>query len=105
MSEKSKIFFLVFVNMISVVLILIIGIKILLKEDLLKSINLDYETNDFCQTMKNDSNNNLDYLVCDNKFKKSKLILLLIDSLPYDVLHDFNNYRETKLTNYLDQRE
>jgi hypothetical protein len=99
MSEKSKSFFLVYVNMISVILILLIGIKILLKEDLLKSINLDYETNDFCQTMKNDSNNNLDYLVCDNKFKKSKLILLLIDSLPYDVLNDFHKYKETKITN------
>ena len=102
MAEKSKGICLIFLNTIILAIIMLAGVQLLLKEDLLKSVNLDYETNDFCQTMKNDSNstnNNLDYLVCDNKFKKSKLILLLIDSLPYDVLHDFNNYRETKLTN------
>ena len=103
MSEKNKNIFFVFINMMLVVLIILIGINILLKGDLLKSINLDYETNDFCQTIKNDSNisnNNLDYLICDNKFKKNKLILLLIDSLPYDVLHDFHNFKESKMTNF-----
>ncbi len=102
MSEKSKNIFLVFLNMIVVVLILLTGVNILLKEDLLKSINLDYQTNDFCQTIKNSSNistNNLDYLVCDNKFKKKKIIILFIDCLPYDSLHDFLNFKESKLVN------
>lgn len=74
------------------------GIIILLKENIFKVINLDFEINDYCQSFKNISNNNLDYYACNNKFKKSKFILLLIDSLAFDVLHDFHN--ETQFTNF-----
>ena len=98
MSEKGNNILRVLLNLIIIVVIMLTGINILLKEDLLKSVNLDYETNDFCQTI-NNASNNLDYLVCDNKFKKNKVILLLIDSLPFDVLHDFHNLQETKMTN------
>ena len=57
--------------------------------------------NDICQKYQNNSENNLDldYLVCDNKFKKKKIILLLIDSMPYDVLYYFHKSKETKMVN------
>jgi hypothetical protein len=80
--------------------ILLTGAAILLIPELFKSVNLDYEYNDFCQTNQNISENNLDYLVCDNKFKKKKIILLLIDSLPFDSLNYFHNLKESKMTNF-----
>ena len=52
MSEKGNNIFLVFLNMIIITVIMLIGINILLKEDLLKSVNLDYETNDFLSNNK-----------------------------------------------------
>jgi hypothetical protein len=58
--------------------ILLTGAAILLIPELFKSVNLDYEYNDFCQTNQNISENNLDYLVCDNKFKKKKLFFYLL---------------------------
>jgi hypothetical protein len=73
----------------------------LLNENIFKSINLDFESNDFCQNIKNISNNNnLDHFICDNKFKKEKIIFLLIDSLPYDQLHDFHNLKKYNMTNF-----
>ena len=86
-------------RLIIVIIILLTGISIFLKPELLKSINLDYEFNDFCQTNRNISENNLDYLVCDNKFKKSKFIFLLVDSLPFDSLKDLHNLTKYKMTN------
>ena len=87
-------------RLIIVIIILLTGISIFLKPELLKSINLDYEFNDFCQTNRNISENNLDYLVCDNKFKKSKFIFLLVDSLPFDSLKDLHNLKKYKMTNF-----
>ena len=49
MKEDCKIVLFIFFTLIFFLSTLIIGIGILLKEDLLKTINLDYETNDFCQ--------------------------------------------------------
>ena len=91
---------LIFIRLIIVIMIQIFCIVILLKENIFKFINLDSEINDFCQIIKNISNNNLDYYVCDNKFKKSKNIILFIDSLPFDVLHDFHNLKDIKITNF-----
>ena len=99
MNNKCKIILLISIKLIIIIIIQLLGVGILLKEDLLKSINLDYEQNDFCQTIKNVSENNLDYYVCNNKFKKNKVIFLLIDSLPFDSLHDFLNLKEMKMPN------
>ena len=95
----KKVFLIIF-KLIGIIIIQLIAVLILLKEDLLKTINLDYETNDFCQTITNNSDNNLDYYACDNKFKKEKIILLLVDSLPFDILHDLHNLKEYRLTNF-----
>ena len=100
MNEDCKIVLFIFFTLIFFLSTLIIGIGILLKEDLLKAINLDYETNDFCQRINELSNNTMDKYACDNKFKKDKVILLLIDSLPYDVLYDFHDFKKNKLTNF-----
>ena len=100
MNQNVKIIFFIFIKLIIVIIIQLIGIGILLKEDLLKSINLDFETNDFCQTINNSSNNTLDRYICDNKFNKDKVIILFIDSLPFDTLHDFHNLKENNLTNF-----
>ena len=100
MNQNVKIIFFILLKLIIVIIIQLMGVNILLKEDLLKSINLDFETNDFCQTMNNSSDNNLDYYACDNKFKKEKVIILFIDSLPFDSLHDFHNLKENKMTNF-----
>ena len=100
MNQNVKIIFLIIIKLIVVILIQLMGVNILLREDLLKSINLDFETNDFCQTMSNSSENNLDYYACDNKFKKDKVIILFVDSLPFDTLHDFHNLKENKFTNF-----
>ena len=88
------------VKLLIAFMILLTGAAILLIPELFKSINLDYEFNDFCQTYQNLSVNNLDHLVCDNKFKKQKIILLLIDSLPFDSLNNFHNLKESKMTNF-----
>ena len=92
----------ILIKLIFVIFILLLGVNILLKPDLFKSITLDYEFNDFCEskTNINSSKNNLDYLVCDNKFKKDKFIFLLIDSLPFDSLYYFHKLNETKMTNF-----
>ena len=90
----------IILSTIFVIFILILGIGILLQENLFKYINLNDETNDFCQTKVNISNESLDHLICNNKFKKEKIILLLIDSLSYDSLHDFNNLKGYNLTNF-----
>jgi len=92
--------YMVIVKLLISFVILLTGAAILLIPELFKSINLDYEFNDFCQTNQNISENNLDYLVCDNKFKKQKIILLLIDSLPFDSLNSFHNLKESKMTNF-----
>ena len=91
---------LTFLNIIFTILILMIGIALLLKADLLQSFNLEGYSNDYCQTIKNKEKNNLDYLICDNKYKKSKIILLLIDALAYDQLLDLNNLSNYKITNF-----
>ena len=89
----------VFFNIIISLVIIIIGINLLLNVDLTKSIDLNGETNDFCQTF-NKSDNSLDYLACDNKFRKKKIILLMIDSLPFDKLHELAKTEQSKLTNF-----
>ena len=53
MNNKCKIILLISIKLIIIIVIQLFGVGILLKEDLLKSINLDYEQNDFCQTIKN----------------------------------------------------
>ena len=100
MNEIYKILLFMFLKLIFFLLTLIIGIGILLKEDLLKTISLDFETNDYCQRIDLLSDNKLDKYVCDNKFKKEKVIVLFIDSLPYDVLLDLHNFTKSKLPNF-----
>ena len=100
MTENGKNLLYLFLSIIFAIIIQIIGIKILLQEDLFKTKNLYYETNDFCQTKSNKSKNDLEDLICNNKFKKEKIILLLVDSLPYDSLHYFHNLKKYKLTNF-----
>ena len=78
----------IFLEIVFVIFIIILGVNLLLNVDLTKSINLKGETNDFCQSLNNSEDpNSLDHLACDNKFKKNKIILFLIDSLPFDNLH------------------
>ena len=100
MTKNGKNILYLFLSIIFAIIIQIIGIKILLQEDLFKTKNLYYETNDFCQTKSNKSKNDLEDLICNNKFKKEKIILLLVDSLPYDSLHYFHNLKKYKLTNF-----
>ena len=97
---KEKSLLLIVLKLIFIFPILLLGIYILFIPELFESINLYYEYNDFCQTNQNISENNLDYLVCDNKFKKEKIIILLIDSLPFDSLNYFHNLKKYKLTNF-----
>lgn len=92
--------YMVFIKLLIIFVILLAGVSILLIPELFNSVNLDYENNDFCQANLNISENNLDYLVCDNKFKKEKIILLLIDSFPFDSLNYFHNLKESKMTNF-----
>ena len=96
---KNMSLLMIVLKLVIVIAILLTGINFFLKPEFFKSINLDYEHNDFCQTKSNISENNLDYLVCDNKFKKSKFIFLLIDSLPFDSLNYFHNLKKYKMTN------
>jgi len=86
-------------NIFFVLSIIVIGIFLLLKADILKSFNLEGFSNDFCQTVKK-TKNSLDYLVCDNKYKKSKIILLLVDALAYDQLYDLNNLSYYRIPNF-----
>ena len=94
---KSVLFFLG--NIFFVLFIIIVGIVLLLKVDVLKSFNLEGYSNNFCQAL-NKTKNNLDYLVCDNKYKKSKIILLLVDALAYDQLYALNNLSYFKIPNF-----
>ena len=94
MKEKTKSSLLVLCNIILILFIIAIGTVILLKADLLKTINLDGLSNDYCQTQ-NNSASSIDKLICNNKYKKEKIILLFIDSLAFDQLLDFH-----KLENY-----
>ena len=89
-------------NLIFLLLIIIVGINLLLNVDLTKSINLNGETNDFCQKLNKSTitDNSLEYLVCNNKFKKNKIILLFIDSLPFDNLHELIDFNKTNITNF-----
>ena len=48
MLEKDKIIIKIFLNFIFISLLTLIGVNILLKEDLFKSINLNGQTNDYC---------------------------------------------------------
>ena len=101
MNKNFKILILIIIKLIITIIIQLIGINILLNENIFKSINLDFESNDFCQNIKNISNNNnLDHFICDNKFKKEKIIFLLIDSLPFDQLNDFHNLKKYNMTNF-----
>ena len=91
----------IFLEIVFVIFIIILGVNLLLNVDLTKSINLKGETNDFCQSLNNSqSSNSLDYLACDNKFKKNKIILFLIDSLPFDNLHILTDVDKSRITNF-----
>ena len=100
MNEICKALLFMLFKLIFFLLTLLLGIGILLKEDLLKTINLDFETNDYCQRIDLLSDNKLDKYACDNKFKKEKAIILLIDSLPYDVLLKLHDFKKSKLSNF-----
>ena len=92
---------LIFIQIIFVLGIIMIGTNLLLNVDLTKSINLKQETNDYCQSFTSpESKNSLEYLACNNKFKKSKIILLLLDSLPFDKLHELTNLDESRIPNF-----
>ena len=95
---------LMILNIIFLALMTFIGINLLLNVDLLNSISLEGETNDFCQTynktQKDQNNDTLSYLACDNKFKKEKIILLLVDSLPFDKIYYILNVSDSKITNF-----
>ena len=97
--EKRWIF--IFLEILFNLLIIFIGVNLALNVDLTKSINLKGETNDFCQTLnKSEKKGPLDYLACDNKFKKDKIILLLIDSLPFDELRILTDGEKSRITNF-----
>jgi len=95
----------VVINLIIVIIILLTSISFFLKPEIFKTITLDYEFNDFCQTNHNISESSLDYLVCDNKFKKNKFIFLLVDSLPFDTLNYLHNLKKYKMTNFFREEE
>ena len=97
--EKRWIF--VILEIFFILTIVIIGLLLLLDVDLTKSINLKGETNDFCQSLNNSDNySSLDFLVCNNNFKKEKIILLLIDSLPFDNLQILSDLNKTNITGF-----
>ena len=100
MNEICKALLFMLLKLIFFLSTLLLGIGILLKEDLLKTINLDFETNDYCQRIDLLSDNKLDKYACDNKFKKKKAIIILIDSLPYDVLLELHDFKKSKLSNF-----
>ena len=65
----------ILVRIVFILSIILTGINLLLNDNLIKSINLKGETNDFCQNLNiNGQTNSLDYLAFDNKFKKRKLL-------------------------------
>jgi len=97
--QKEKPLLLIVLKLLFIIPLLILGICILFIPELFETLNLDNEFNDFCQTNHNNSEN-LDYLVCDNKFKKEKIIILYIDSLPFDSLNYFHNLKKYKFTNF-----
>ena len=97
--EKTWIF--IILEILFILSIIVIGVSLLLNIDITKSINLKGETNDFCQSLNYSANNStLDFLVCDNNFKKKKIILLLIDSLPFDNLILLTDFNKTNITNF-----
>ena len=100
MEESCKILCSLLFKLIFFLLALLVGIGILLKEDLLKTISLDFETNDYCQRIDLLSDNKLDKYACDNKFKKEKVIVIFIDSMPYDVLLELHDFKKNKITNF-----
>jgi hypothetical protein len=70
--EKTWIF--IILEILFILSIIVIGVSLLLNIDITKSINLKGETNDFCQSLNYSANNStLDFLVCDNNFKKKKI--------------------------------
>ena len=91
----------IFLEIFFILAIIALGVSLLLNVDLTKSINLKEETNDFCQSLSDSTNNSsLDLLACDNKFKKKKIILLLIDSLPFDNLLILTDFNKTNITGF-----
>ena len=97
--EKRWIF--IFLEILFNLLIIFIGVNLALNVDLTKSINLKGETNDFCQFLnKSINNSSLELLACVNKFKKKKIILLLIDSLPFDNLLILTDFNKTNITSF-----
>ena len=91
----------IIIQIVFIVAIIQTGINLLLNVNLTKSINLKGETNDFCQHLNiTEQKNSLDYLACDNKFKKKKIILLLLDSLPFDKLYELTNRDISRIPNF-----
>ena len=91
----------IFLEILFILSIIVIGVNLLLNVELTKSINLKGETNDFCQFLNKSINNfSLELLACDNKFKKKKIILLLIDSLPFDNLLLLTDFNKTNITSF-----
>jgi hypothetical protein len=91
----------IFLEILCILSIIVIGVNLLLNVELTKSINLKGETNDFCQFLnKSINNSSLELLACDNKFKKKKIILLLIDSLPFDNLLLLTDFNKTNITSF-----
>ena len=91
----------IFLEILFILSIIVIGVNLLLNVELTKSINLKGETNDFCQFLnKSINNSSLELLACDNKFKKKKIILLLIDSLPFDNLLLLTDFNKTNITSF-----
>ena len=91
----------ILVQIVFILTIILTGINLLLNVHLTKSINLKGETNDFCQHLNiTEQKNSLDYLACDNKFKKKKIILLFLDSLPFDKLYELTNRDISRIPNF-----
>ena len=91
----------ILVQILFVLAIIFTGINLLLNADLTKSINLKGETNDFCQRLNiTKQKNSLDYLACDNNFKKKKIIILFLDSLPFDKLYELTNRDVSRIPNF-----
>ena len=99
MNEKTKSFLYILLNIVITLSIILVLALIILIYDLPKKINLDNLTNDYCQTMIN-SKNSLNNLICDNKYKKEKIIILFVDGLAFDQLHFLKNISNYNLTNF-----
>ena len=100
MPKKNKQIRWICLNISFLICLSLIVANLILNPNLLKFINLDGLTNDFCQSLNNTSNSTMDFLICDNKFKKKKIILLLVDGLPFDKLKDLTNFKKSKLPNF-----